>query len=1275
MDTNETQAPDPLPPPNSGAQSGAAPSMDPGERPKAYRAPSKDPLAQIADALREITPVLDASDMEPDQSRMDWSRSRGQIDAAHGLYKGDVLPVIDEAFAAMPSGSDLRLKVSANVAWIGAELASLLYASKRTDDAQRVLLQISRFAPAAAADGTNIKAEVDGAIADTAAWVELMRARYLQRHQQWDEGDRVLRAAKGKAKDPVIKAAIAKQLGGARPLTGVPPLFRINGCGASIYGERDRRSDGSYVTTYCVALLFIPVWPISAYRVKDGGNGSYQFMAKEPVSAFARGYRWFLVSAMGLGVVVSMAGDYLNDPRRLAANEFADVSASVASMPREDALRAWEGLAQSRGGSLTTDARETTGTELTRLLLDGVASPMTVARIGEVESALARHRALPDLAHGAAQQEMVLGRVLDWQDDIGSATQADALASMRVLDALSASDAATTALADAEGLLYGARAPSYSSAPTLVDRRALLHRVLGEQLATEWPLEAIDHWTLAGDVGSLELAGTALRELSSSRSLLLEVETPVTRYLHATNAGEPRDTIALAMDAARTMAADEGRRLALESGEPAALNAVLDSYPGDQETIAALAQSKRQSGDLAGAHALLDPLGAPGRLSGAAQLARANLLADEGHLDQAVTLLSHHVAAHLPPFQSAQRAYRTAFDARTAELEAQLRSPYPPMDLENQVRNVVDDDEVRGIVQTWFMTQLTNDANLASLRTQLDATSGVVPGVLQLAMLELRLGNDTSGETRAGHLREAERLFLAIRDEAEGLPSFHLGLGQVYHRLGRTQEGDAEIGQVLAMGEPALELEAAYTYRDLGLTTQTSEIAQRVYDSGAAPHAQAAAMLMSLLTTTLEDEEMWLSRADQTNEFVQINLLQVRARRVARDGNLREADRLFGQVAERFLALSSHDQAALNNAAIALEQRYECSGNPAHLARAVDLMEQALRRAPESGITASNLSEIITYAGHVAVLDGFVHTRELHLDGRSADELVDWLLSGSQHDAVLAALREEPRLRRAVEVARQAQVLAPQRTNPYQTELDALERIDDAAALTTLAERVARVPNLETATAATEAERWHRGELDGTIGPTYDAAITTLTERANGLRAGHAPTHAAACVLLARRLVERTQLTRDPADFVASEAALLEAETAAPGWGAAYGRGWSMIARGVVELAQTNSAAQLVVEDGWRSAPLGVLCTSLAADSSSRDAARAHATLRDGIALLHGSRHHGLQTLACASLLDDQALVTEARAQLATDTQRRAFAISVALTPWSRYQELGSLLP
>jgi len=43
------------------------------------------------------------------------------------------------------------------------------------------------------------------------------------------------------------------------PVTTAPTLFTVNGCGATLYGARDHWSDGSYVTTYYLTAVFIPV--------------------------------------------------------------------------------------------------------------------------------------------------------------------------------------------------------------------------------------------------------------------------------------------------------------------------------------------------------------------------------------------------------------------------------------------------------------------------------------------------------------------------------------------------------------------------------------------------------------------------------------------------------------------------------------------------------------------------------------------------------------------------------------------------------------------------------------------------------------------------------------------------------------------------------------------------------------------------------------------------------------------------------------------------------
>jgi hypothetical protein len=1109
----------------------------------------------------------------------------------------------------------------------------------------------ARVAPLGTASAPGVKAEFEAGQSDLAAWTSLMHGRFLQRAQEWDAGDRVLRQARSRATQPVVKAAIEKQLGGARPITSAPPLFRLNGCGASIYGSRDRRDDGSYVSTYCVCLLFIPVWPISAYRVVERGYGSYGFLAKEPLSAFARGYRW-LVGGVGLVWAIG-AGftSWLNDPQRLAHNAFVDTQTQVASQDGAHAQQAWESLLLAHEYALPLADQNIAAGEAVRLMLEGVPSPMTTARASEVEETIRRFQAMPDAVHREANTSLVANQILTWQSQVGHADEASTLASSRLLDALVSF------------------APETDAARRVPELQAELQRATAQFAMPDWPLEAVRAWVEAGDAESMEHAGTTLAEFTAAPSLLLELGTSVDAYLASTSAGtEPHDGIARAFEEARLMGENLTRREALTAGEADGLTSTLRTYPGDQETIAALAELKRNAGDLAGAHALLDPLGIDGRCIGAVQLSRANLLSEEGHLAEAVTSLHRYVASRLPSFQTAQRAYTAAVDARTAQLETQLRSSVLPYDLEDRLRGVTDEAEQGAIVRAWYVAQIGQDANLTQLREALEARAGVVPSILTLAMLELRLGNELSGEARDAHLHEAERLFLAIRSEVAGLPAFHLGLGQVYHRLGRPAEGDAEIEQVVQEGNPETQLSAAYVYRELGLRTNASALAQRVYEAGVVPFAGQAAVALSLLAVTLEDEEMWLGRADQSDEFVQTNLLQTRARRLARDGQYREAETLFAQVAERFLRDGVHDTAALNNAAIALQQEHTCSGNPAHLTRAQQTMEMAIRRSPENGLATANLAGLMLHVGRVAILDRFVRTRDLHLDAQSSDQLLTLLLGGEHREDVLRAMAENREMRRALELVRQAQTLSPQNAGLYAMELEMLETLSDDAGILALDERFSRVTNLETNAGREHALAWARGDLDAAFLAENQGAFAALGNTVEALRGHDAATLAAALYLRALVAEERGRVTRDVADFDAAIALYREANAAHPGLGVTSSMTSSLFAAALLRGA-SNPAISAILDAGLRDAPMSVLALRVHRDEAARAAWLLDEAVAEFRAMLE-EPHPGFDTFAFAQLVGDEANMGRARANIATESARRALSISERITPWTPLSEL-----
>jgi hypothetical protein len=52
----------------------------------------------------------------------------------------------------------------------------------------------------------------------------------------------------------------------------MPKTF--NGIGSTFYGSRDNADDGSYVTTEFLVFCYIPILPLSSYRVFPVGKGT-----------------------------------------------------------------------------------------------------------------------------------------------------------------------------------------------------------------------------------------------------------------------------------------------------------------------------------------------------------------------------------------------------------------------------------------------------------------------------------------------------------------------------------------------------------------------------------------------------------------------------------------------------------------------------------------------------------------------------------------------------------------------------------------------------------------------------------------------------------------------------------------------------------------------------------------------------------------------------------------------------------------------------------------
>lgn len=87
---------------------------------------------------------------------------------------------------------------------------------------------------------------------------------------------------------------------GLTPISSAPSLRTINGIGCTLYGRTDDdKESGSYMATYYFVLLFIPIFPISRYRVISSGGNGYRFLGKGPLRTFDK---WHI--AISIGIIV-----------------------------------------------------------------------------------------------------------------------------------------------------------------------------------------------------------------------------------------------------------------------------------------------------------------------------------------------------------------------------------------------------------------------------------------------------------------------------------------------------------------------------------------------------------------------------------------------------------------------------------------------------------------------------------------------------------------------------------------------------------------------------------------------------------------------------------------------------------------------------------------------------------------------------------------------------------------------------------------------------------
>jgi tetratricopeptide (TPR) repeat protein len=1048
-----------------------------------------DQLQRGLSNLKDLETLLDHPKLDPAPNRTDWLVHRKEVEQVLDTVEHQVLDLAPDLLDMFEDAEE-RAALADLVVRLASRSAAVLHASGRQREAQKIM---DRAASLAAGESSVVDSYHDS----TDAFLRLNHAWWLLHQGRQDEAMAVARYLVGGKLTGEATAILEMP----KPLERAPTLFDIYGLGLRVYGSRDHRSDGTYVTTRYLTAAWIPLVPLDAYRVAPADEG-YYFLEKVRPGPVARLFRIF----MPLLVVGAVAGvllhGHFSSPEYKLRGELERIAALEKSAKtkeaREAALDKLEQVIAAHVEQVSSDAIEPAARAVVRL---GTADIPDRIKLGDVDSIrrfVRRFQLLPRGARQTGATDDLIKTVERWAGQLDTKNEQQAEAALRLLG-------------DAEVL-----ASFNVDLARVKERRIKVQRGIAARLARDWPLEALRRYAAVGedDASAREAARLIESRFPDDPAVWLELQPELEawvknasgRGLHALT-----KTVKLKLEQARKRLDDPDHRALLSSTDEKKLAAALGKHPGDQKLAVALAQLRRKSGEAEEALKIVASLGAPGLLTSKALLLRAELEAERGRPAEAERLLSRLVAGRLPGFEAARRRYHQAITAERERLVEGARTGSVPESLARRLRGLEGQKEKQAeVFGEWVAGELKASPRLKRLRDRYTKQGDVVPAALSLGTLRVRLANQERGARRKQLLDGAERVFLAIQSEAQGLPTFHIGLGQVYHRLGKNKQGERELERVLKKDEPLLSLAVCRVYRDLGLKTRARAVAHQVFKNHEKPHRENAAVMLGLLATSNDEREQWYRKANPEDPFVKNSLLEIEADDLYRRGELAAADRRYAELVTRWGKEAEHQSASANNAALAVQRRYHCTGKLKHLDRAVWYLDAARRLEPDSALVTGNLAEAVRHRALVGILARWLKLPLLRPSSPEASTLVAALLDGELEPEVRATLARDAGFRRTLALSREEEALAPGNVRPYERQLWLLRHARDVPGLKALVSRLERVKRLDTADNESHAREIREKKQDKRFAERMRTELGRLTKlRRSVERAHHKPTLAA----------------------------------------------------------------------------------------------------------------------------------------------------------------------
>jgi len=724
----------------------------------------------------------------------------------------------------------------------------------------------------------------------------------------------------------MVKMTLEDKYPSMTPVKSAPSLYTLNGCGFMLYGRRDSDPDTfTYVKTWCLTLVFLPVLCLRAYRVSDSAGGGWYFIGRQPLSSLARMYNMAAVLAVAgvIGLVAYV--QHTSTPAYKARQQMAQASRLVDQGELAQAAGIYQRLALA-GAEESRNAAESLGD-----LLDAPCRQASLEQCAGVYGAAARIA----LCDGAVPRAEVLAKGLK-----------------------------------------------------LVDERA---------------------------------------------------------------AGDPRGGLAV-MDAIRPLAVDtrpiDARRLPM-------LEKWASAEPTNLDAVCPLALLLDAQGDANRAEAMLLPLkdrlgdGEGARLLGM-------IFARKGDYNGAYALLQPYVESRLKRLHEAQEDYNKTFESLWDNQIDDLNKPGRQSEFHRRYEQA-GEAEKRTMVQEYVYSRIKDDPELVSAQETLREVSAVVPVALELGIVMLdRAQGQADADARKKQLEQAEKVFLSIDGFAGESDEYRLSLAKVKYWLGKQDEGRSIFDAFLTDKKrtPESLLEVARAKRELGAEPEARKLAEDSYSFATSQEQrQAAAVLRSVCANDVDDEILWLQRANTENPIIKGKLAWSLGNKAASEGRDAEAEENYRKAIDAYAA-QPRSTLTLNESAIAWSALYSVTGDPKAMERCCDCFQQAVELAPDNPILIGNAASVIEGAALADIIGSRIDLRALRYSGGYS------LLSYLYHDQagreeMRQKVRQHPGIKRALTLYQRLIVLSPKRPTGYGAVARIQYYIRDDAGLDDTANRVA----------------------------------------------------------------------------------------------------------------------------------------------------------------------------------------------------------------------------